>query len=321
MTGLAVQFVAVMQHCELSIYHFQIVTELAFLTTVTHLLTVVTLRDYFVKNKWVNLPRVFFMAGNLGLLGYTSFISYTYDLAGLDLSSKLACFYQGKRPEFESAFQTKWALLLIGAIGGHTAVILAMYVFPETVDENSKTKFEWAKKFGEWFRTWILTPIYAIYGVYMASSMLSDTQALGNPSVRMEGSEKEWGFGQFLPVLLLALPIFAGWESFWEEKDDKDKEVDRFGRKNNRVSRSTIGLADVEKGHSRHAAREMKSEDTVTGTGTGTPKLVHSMDSIVSPLHTPDRLAVPSPTASPRLGVVGGQDRPRTPSRFEEHLN
>jgi hypothetical protein len=44
---------------------------------------------------------------------------------------------------------------------------------------------------------------------------LHKTQAFGVASVRIEGSEREWGFGQFLPVLLLALPLFAGWESFW----------------------------------------------------------------------------------------------------------
>lgn len=164
MTGLAVQFTAVLKHCELSIYHFQIVTELAFLTTVTHLLTLVTLRNYFVKNKWVNLPRIFFMAANLGLLGYTSYISYTYDLAGLNLSSRLACFYQGHRPEFKSAFQTKWALLLVGAIGGHTAVILAMYVMPETPAGGPTTPFAWAKRIGAGIRTWVVTPVYAIYG-------------------------------------------------------------------------------------------------------------------------------------------------------------
>jgi hypothetical protein len=166
MTGLAVQFTALLKHCELSIYHFQIVTELAFLTTVTHLLTLVTLRNYFVKNKWINLPRIFFMAGNLGLLGYTSYISYTYDLAGLDLSSRLACFYQGHRPEFERAFQTKWALLLVGAIGGHTAVILAMYVLPTTPEGGPKTVWAWAKRVGAGVRTWIITPVYAIYGMF-----------------------------------------------------------------------------------------------------------------------------------------------------------
>ncbi|KAJ4287372.1 hypothetical protein N0V90_012771 [Kalmusia sp. IMI 367209] len=321
MTGLAVQFTAVLKHCELSIYHFQIVTELAFLTTVTHLLTVVTLRNYFVKNRWINLPRIFFMAGNLGLLGYTSFISYTYDIAGLDLSSHLACFYQGNRPEFKAAFQTKWALLLIGAIGGHTAVILAMYVLPETPSGAPTTTFAWAKKIGAAIRTWVITPIYAIYGVYMVGSVLSNTQALGDPSVKMNGSENEWGFGQFLPVLLLALPVFAGWESFWEEKDDKNKEVDRFGRKN-RASRSNTGLLDVEKGSGVGQQDVNADLRDKRGPGGGmsplaTPRFVDSMVSI-SPLPTPDRLGVPTPAGSPGLG--GEQTRPRTPSRFEEHL-
>jgi hypothetical protein len=223
LTGLAVQFAALLRHCELSIYHFQIVTELAVLTTVTHLLTVITLRNYFVKYKWINLPRIFFMLGNLGLLGYTSFVSYSYDLTGLDPSNSLACFFQRERPPVRNAFGGKWASLLIGAIGGHVAVILAMYVL--TDDENSggdghntkknSSRWSWLKWVGAICRNWIIAPIYAIYGVYMAGSGLQHTQALGNPSVRMEESENEWGFSQFLPVLLLALPIFAGWESFW----------------------------------------------------------------------------------------------------------
>lgn len=223
LTGLAVQFAAMLRHCDLSIYHFQIVTELAVLTTVTHLLTVVTLRNYFVKYRWINLPRIFFMLGNLALLGYTSFISYSYDLTGLDQSNSLACFFQRERPAVRNAFGGKWASLLIGAIGGHAAIILAMYVL---VDDNNndgdghntkKNTSQWSrvKWLGAIFRTWVVAPIYAIYGVYMAGSGLKYTQALGTPSVRMDGSENEWGFSQFLPVLLLALPVFAGWESFW----------------------------------------------------------------------------------------------------------
>jgi putative Mn2+ efflux pump MntP len=225
LTGLAVQFAAMLRHCEMSIYHFQIVTELAFLTTITHLLTVVTLRNYFVKYRWINLPRIFFMLGNLGLLGYTSFVSYSYDLAGLDLSSPLACFYLGARPPVHAAFGGKWAGLLIGAIGGHVTVILAMYVLEDdnNSDDGHNTKkntsrWSWLKWFGAIFRTWIVAPIYAIYGVYMAGSGLKNSQALGTPNVTIDESkesEGEWGFGQFLPVLLLALPVFAGWESFW----------------------------------------------------------------------------------------------------------
>jgi hypothetical protein len=151
----------------------------------------------------------------------------------------------------------------------------------------------------------------------MAASMLSNTQALGNPSVRMNGSENEWGFGQFLPVLLLALPVFAGWESFWEEKDDKDKEVDRFGRRNNRASRSNTGLLDVEKGAAAETHEVGRGQKAMEGTGTA--RLLDSLVN-VSPLVTP-KLEVISPAGSPRLGAVsGGERRPRTPSRFEEDL-
>lgn len=234
LTGLAIQFTAMIKHCHLSVYHFQIVTELAFLTTVTHLLTVVALRNYFVKNRWINLPRIFFMLGNLGLLGYTSFVAYSYDLAGLDLSTSLACFFKGDRPPLKSAFGGKWASLIVGAIGGHITVILAMYLFKDPADTSERRQWWWYV--GAAFRTWIVAPIYSIYGIWMAGSGLKHTQALGTPNVSIKGSESEWGFGQFLPILLLALPIFAGWESFWEEKDE-DRE-NRFGRHSVRISRA-----------------------------------------------------------------------------------
>lgn len=57
------------------------------------------------------------MLANLGLLAYTSYIAYSYDLAGLHASSSLACFYQGDRPHFKAAFAGRWGALLIGAIG------------------------------------------------------------------------------------------------------------------------------------------------------------------------------------------------------------
>ena len=158
------------------------------------------------------------------------FIAYSYDLAGLDLSTSLACFFQGDRPRLKQAFGGKWACLIVGAIGGHVTVILAMYYLKEP-DENRRKSWLWY--LGAAFRTWIVAPIYSIYGIWMAGDGLKNTQALGTPTVNIVGSEREWNFGQFLPVLLLALPLFAGWESFWEEKDeDRDN---RFGRRSMRA--------------------------------------------------------------------------------------
>jgi hypothetical protein len=236
LTGIAIQFTAMLQHCSLSIYHFQIVVELAFLTSVTHLLTVVALRTYFVKNRWINLPRILFMLGNLGLLGYTSFVAYSYNLADveyaqrLDSSASLACFFQRPRPRLRAAFGGKWAGLLVGAIGSHATVILAMYVLPE---EHKRGIGEWSWRWlSAIIQIWVIAPAYAVYGIVSAVQVLSTTQALGTPNVTIipnEVDEETWGFGQFLPVLLLGLPLFAGWESFWEEyhmRDLKEKAME-----------------------------------------------------------------------------------------------
>lgn len=281
LTGLAIQFTGLLKHCDLTVYHWKIVTELAFLTTVTHLLAVVALRNYFVKNRWINLPRIFFMLANLGLLGYTSYVAYSYDLPGLglDLSTPLACFFKGERPAVSSALQTKWAGLLIGAVGGHVTVILAMYCLAEPEKDSKKAWYYWL---GASFRTWIVAPIYAMYGIYMAGDGLQYTQALGTPNVRMNGSETEWQFGQFLPVLLLALPLFAGWESFWEEKDeDRDN---RFGRSSRRTwARETHSDVDVvqveaekkfnEEMRQRRSRSGSTEERVIEGSGSGVQTL------------------------------------------------
>jgi hypothetical protein len=342
-TGLAIQFTALVKHCDMTIYHFRVVTELAFLTTITHLLTVVALRNYFVKNKWINLPRIFFMLANLGLLGYTSFVSYSYDLVNegsLDTSMSLACFYRSERPRFGAAFGGKWAALLICAIGGHVTIILAMYWLDEP--GAAQTKRAWWYYVGAGLRTWVVAPAYSLYGIWMAGDGLQHTQALGRASVTIDGSERQWSFGQFLPILLLALPVFAGWESFWEEKDE-DRE-NRFGRRSARMSRNILDRGsssnvNVQKesprgGRSRSLdpSVEERALESVGPSPAGTPRrslsraslsplasprLRSASQSNVDVLGQPDRLLmVPLPVMSPGLGLgFEERQRSRSPSR------
>jgi hypothetical protein len=337
LTGLAIQFTAMIKHCSMSVYHFRIVTDLAFLTTVTHLLTVVALRNYFVKNKWINLPRIFFMLGNLALLGYTSFISYSYNIVNLDLSDSLACFFKSDRPQFKAAFGGKWAALLVGAIGGHVTVIAAMYWLKDPKKSDKKGTWWWyIWYFGAVFRTWIVAPAYSIYGIWMAGDGLQYTQALGNPpeGVQIDGDESAWNFGQFLPVLLLALPIFAGWESFWEEKDeDRDN---RFGRHSARKSRNTLGLSSFEMPMKksdtthRHSGDPSVEEQRIESNGPSpaatprispqaSPRLRSTSEgtSTLRPSPGSDMLlSVPLPTASPGLELNFSRPTPpRSPSR------
>lgn len=289
----------------MSVYHFRIVTDLAFLTTVTHLLTVVALRNYFVKNRWINLPRIFFMLANLALLGYTSFVSYSYGIVDLELSDSLACFFKGERPQFKAAFGGKWAALLIGAIGGHVTVIAAMYWLKDPETSDKKGAWWWYIWYiGALIRTWIVAPAYSIYGLWMAGDGLQYTQALGNPpqGVEIDGDESAWNFGQFLPVLLLALPIFAGWESFWEEKDeDRDN---RFGRHGAKRSRNTLGMnSSFEMPMQRHNGKNNHSRDPSVEE--------HCIESNgPSPANTPRM----SPQPSPRLRAVSGGTSTLQPS-------
>lgn len=210
-TGLAVQTAAILKHCEFSIYHFQLVAEMAFLSTATHLLTLVALRDYFVKNRRTSIVRMVFMLANIGLLGYVSYVAYSYSLTGLSASRSLACFYQGQRPRLKAAFFGRWGAFLVGVILGHISIILEMYL----MEPWSESKDSGQKKYSWWsqFRHWALALTYAGYGLIYAGIKLHGTQAMGKASVQISGSEKEWGFGQLLPVLLLALPFFAAWES------------------------------------------------------------------------------------------------------------
>lgn len=203
------------------------------------------------------------MLGNLGLLGYTSFVAYSYHLVNVDLSMSLACFFQSSRPPFTAAFGGKWAALLVGAIGGHVTVILAMYWLKDPEDDQRRQWWWWL---GAAFRTWIVAPIYSIYGLWMAGDGLRYTQALGTPNVELHGNESEWDFGQFLPVLLLALPVFAGWESFWEEKDeDRDN---RFGRHSMRAVKgetsSRVDMVELQmpkRSRARQTSRDVSDEE------------------------------------------------------------
>lgn len=203
------------------------------------------------------------------MLGYTSFVAYSHDLVEVDISQSLACFFKSERPPFTAAFGGKWAALLVGAIGGHATIILAMYWLedpnrpknPGSLSDSDHRRKRWWYRFGAAVRTWIVAPAYSIYGIWMAGDGLRHTQALGTPNVTIRGDERAWGFGQFLPVLLLALPIFAGWESFWEEKEeDRDTYFGHHKRPLQGGTNSQLNMDEVLPGES-NAKPQTSSRD------------------------------------------------------------
>ena len=74
-TGPAIIVAALSQHCQISVYEFQVVSSVAWLASTTHLSTLIILRQYFRENRTVRNIRVIGMLANLGLLIYTTIIS------------------------------------------------------------------------------------------------------------------------------------------------------------------------------------------------------------------------------------------------------
>ena len=85
----AMMVAALAQHCQISCYEFQVVTSMAYLTSTTHLATLVILRQYFRKHKRARDMRAVGMTFNMTLLLFCLLVSdASYDV---DSSVSVQC--------------------------------------------------------------------------------------------------------------------------------------------------------------------------------------------------------------------------------------
>jgi hypothetical protein len=227
-TGTAVQIVSLVQLCTISIYHFNVVTELAYLSTVTHMLTLVALQRYFIVNRWANSVRVLVMVLNLALLGYTTWFDYALDtLSTREEGTQVACYFSLRKLPLTASSITRWLVLLLMAVAVHFSIFWSMYrpgfdIPPDPLAYFANLPDARNPSHGDWYRwlgtvlQYIVTPAYTVYGLVVGSRVLRNTQAFGSAPVTIIGTEREWGFGQVLAVFLLALVVLPGWEAFFE---------------------------------------------------------------------------------------------------------
>lgn len=225
LTGLGMQAAIWIDHCSIFIYHFAIAVSLAYMSTITHLMTMVALRSYFLEHKLSTIPRILLIMLNVGLFCYEYFVAAGLaDVVepndGLGGNFQLACYYKLPRPSLKnSLFRGDWVSTIVLAIGVHL-IVLWQVLTPFSSRRNDKPR--------PWWRKWLppaamiiatcLAWTYMIMGFVTTSSIFSITQALGNPASlgividTSDGSETDWTFGQLLPMFLLALPLLGGWE-------------------------------------------------------------------------------------------------------------
>jgi len=209
---------------QLSVYHLNIVSDMAWLASNTHLVTIVVLQRYFQKNFGLRVVRVTLMLLlAAGLIAVSIFTAHQYDY---DYFSCPAECLIGELSSNIGGIPMRWMIVSIVFIcTDYPGAIVAI------CDWNS-WEFPSIKKFynsrngvlklilkSAWFF------VYDIYwsddfsigglvawfglGMYWAiSDRITGHQviAYGIEQGGQEGqSENEWGFGQFLPMFLISL--------------------------------------------------------------------------------------------------------------------
>ncbi|KAF2677896.1 hypothetical protein K458DRAFT_145489 [Lentithecium fluviatile CBS 122367] len=216
--GVSTQITSLVKRNGTSVYHFRVLTELAYLGVIAQLATLVTLRDFFVKNARVNMFRVVVMVLNLALFGYAMWIQYAVDTLNDVDGYRVACFLSSLPLTKASIFRR--VVVLGAAITAHFSVFLSMYALESQEVphwERPRTKLALLRRHGVPLLEYILTLAYAIYGLVIGVNILKGIQAFGSPSIPVIGAENEWGFGQISPMLMLLGVGLPGFEAFRKE--------------------------------------------------------------------------------------------------------
>jgi len=124
-TGLSILIAGYVKYCEISVYHFSIVTDLAWLSSVTHMLTVSCLRDHFVENPCIRDSRAIGMDCFLVMLAVSCVfeVYHNYLYPNTDWSAPLRCRFSADQGPPSPVWVIHLSLLLLS----HPMSILCLY--------------------------------------------------------------------------------------------------------------------------------------------------------------------------------------------------
>lgn len=138
-TGPAMIVAALSQHCQISVYEFQVVSSVAWLASTTHLSTLIILRQYFRENGTVRNFRVIGMLANLGLLIYTTIVSdASYSV---DKSVHIQCVTQQLSSPSANSFNVNTPITILFLIVSYFDRISQLY------NENHSPLKNWLQYF------------------------------------------------------------------------------------------------------------------------------------------------------------------------------
>jgi hypothetical protein len=200
-TGIGIQSVGLAKMKTMVPYHFFIIWMLSLLSTATHIGTLLALVNDFKRDWVLRWLRQFFMFVNLVLSVVSGIFILMATMKDLKQTLPIACVWQVSSTGAPSNAGI--------SVAGTIAVISGQCIFFGV---------------GVWYlhikqRRWVTLIqtvgllVMVVIGATAAVRVVLLSQAFGTPSVPLaDDGEKDWSFGQLLPLLLLLLPLVSAVE-------------------------------------------------------------------------------------------------------------
>ena len=220
-TGIGIQVVGFSKICSLNSYHLNIIFSLAQLSTTTHIFTLVKLREYFKQHKLVRNVRVVLMAVNMALLIASGILGSLVGKRGTgtggpivrNRGSSVFCMFISPVSFSLTGMATIYMLFFI-AVGTFSVLGVFFNRLPSLGSLNFLNRFYGGPLYAK-----IIFPstLISCSGVVFYFSA-RDADAFRSDSSKvlyhMEGTEREWTYGQIFPLLLLVLPFLNALEIY-----------------------------------------------------------------------------------------------------------
>jgi hypothetical protein len=200
-TGIGIQSVALAKMQSMVPYHFFIVWMLSLLSTATHIGTILALVNDFKRDWVLRWLRQFFMFVNLALSMVSGIFILETVMKDLQPTLPIACVWDVQPHSAAS----NAGISVVGTI----AVMAGNLLF------FASGVWYFHVSNPKWLKIVQIVGLLVLIGIGAGAAIrvILLSQAFGTPSVKLaDTSEKDWSFGQLLPLLLLLLPLVSAVE-------------------------------------------------------------------------------------------------------------
>jgi hypothetical protein len=202
-TGIGIQSVGLAKMSTMVSYHFFIIWMLSLLSTATHLSTLLALVNDFKRDWVLRWLRKLMMFINMILSCVYGVNVLRAVMKDLPATLPIACVWN--LPSHSAASNAGVSVAGTIAVIAGNCIVFAFSVWYI----HSKNQ--------RWLKVVQIAGLLFVFGAAAGAAVrvVLLSQAFGTPNVPLEGTgEKDWSFGQLLPILLLLLPLVSAVEMF-----------------------------------------------------------------------------------------------------------